>query len=375
MKKIVISFLSLTLSLVLLLYACSFSSFPVVAHAQSEKGMAVIEKESGRLLYSYNENARLPMASTTKIATCITVIENCENLDEEVSVPDCAVGVEGSSIYLKKGEKLTIRQLLYGLMLQSGNDCAVALAITVGKSVDNFAKMMNETAKRAGAENTNFVNPHGLHDDNHYTTALDLAKISAYAMKNKEFYEIVSTQQKRIPYANEDYDRILLNKNKMLTRVEGADGIKTGYTKKAGRCLVSSATRNGMNVICVVLNCPDMFGRSESLLNKAFSEYELVKIIDAQSVFDAQVTGGKSKSVALATNSTFSYPLKKGEKEKIEINLSGIEKLSAPVKKQTKNGKIEIFLDKQLLFSDNLFTIYNVEGKSLLDKIKDFWRN
>jgi D-alanyl-D-alanine carboxypeptidase (penicillin-binding protein 5/6) len=372
MKKRIISLIS-----VLFLLCCIFTVLPTstTVKAESEKAMAVIEKSSGRVLYSYNENAKLPMASTTKIVTCITVIENCEDLDKVVAVPDCAVGVEGSSIYLKRGEKLKIRDLLYGLMLRSGNDCAVALAMTVGGNVENFAKLMNETARKAGAENTNFVNPHGLHDDNHYTTALDLAKISAYAMKNKEFYEIVSTKQKRIPYGEEDYDRVLLNKNKILSRVEGADGVKTGYTKKAGRCLVSSATRDGMNVICVVLNCPDMFARSESLINKAFLEYELTEVLSMQSSTEAEVVGGKLEKVELAPKSSFVYPLKSNEKERIQILVSDVKKMQAPIKKEIKNGKIEVFLDKQLLFSDNLFTIYSVEGKSFWDKIKDFWQN
>ena len=371
MKKRIIS----AIVCVFLLTFCLFltNETPYV-YANTERGMAVIERDSGRVLYSYNENVKLPMASTTKIATCITVIENA-NLDEVVTIPQSAVGIEGSSIYLKKGEKLTVRQLLYGLMLRSGNDCAVALALHVGKSVENFAKMMNETAIKAGATNTNFVNPHGLHDDNHYTTALDLARISAYAMKNKDFYEIVSTKQKKIPNGEEEYERVLINKNKILYRVEGADGIKTGFTKKAGRCLVSSATRNGMNVICVVLNCPDMFERSERLIDRAFLEYELVEIVSRRLIAEAEVKGGKIKTVGLSPNTEFYYPLKEDEKEMVKIEVSGVENMSAPVKIGTKNGKFEVFLDKQLLFSDNLFTIYNVEGKSLLDKIKDFWQN
>ncbi|MBO5223072.1 MAG: D-alanyl-D-alanine carboxypeptidase [Clostridia bacterium] len=342
--------------------------------AYTEKGMAVIERDSGRLLYSSHENVRLPMASTTKIATCITVIENCEDLDKEVAVPDEAVGVEGSSVYLKKGEKLKIRDLLYGLMLRSGNDCATALAVTVGKSIDGFARMMNETAQRAGAQNTNFTNPHGLHDEGHYTTALDLARISAYAMKNDEFLQIVSTKQTRIQNSD-GYCRVLTNKNKMLTMLEGANGIKTGYTKKAGRCLVSSASRDDMTVICVVLDCPDMFNRSAELINRAFDEYSLVKIIDKQSVAQAGVEGGKSETVHLAPSKEFAYPLKNSEKNGLEIKVSGIENMTAPVKKGIKNGKIEVFVDKQLIFFDNLFTIYNVESKNLWDKLKEFLQN
>lgn len=165
--------------------------------ACSGKACAVIEVNSGKILYEKNADARLPMASTTKIATAITVIENCD-ISMTVKVPQEAQGVEGSSIYLKAGETLTVKELLYGLMLQSGNDSAVALAVAVGGSVENFAEMMNKTARKCGAENTHFVNPHGLHDDKHYTTAHDLALISVHAMKNPEFRNIVSAKSAEI---------------------------------------------------------------------------------------------------------------------------------------------------------------------------------
>ena len=369
-KKIIVS---VAIIFALTCCFCSFGAQTRVAQAESLCGEIVIERDSGRILYSNNPHKKAYMASTTKIATAITVIENCPLIDEEFVIPDCAVGVEGSSIYLQKGEKQTVRNLLYGLMLQSGNDCAVALAIKVGESVEKFAQMMNETARKVGAVNTNFTNPHGLHDDNHYTTAYDLALISAYAMKNPIFREIVSTKQTRIN--SPDGERVILNKNKILSTFEGGNGVKTGFTKKAGRCLVSSATRNGMNVICVVLNCYEMFERSRNLLEKAFSEYEVVEILPVGEVCSAPVEGGKENSVALSCTKSFSYPLKKEERERVEIRVDGVERMNAPVKKSTKNGKIQIFLDKQLLFFDNLFTIYNVESKNLWDKLKDLLQN
>ena len=240
--------------------------------------MITTEAGSGRVLYEKNADSRRPMASTTKIATAITVIDNVSDLEKTVVIPDCAVGVEGSSIYLSKGETASIRDLLYGLMLQSGNDCAVALAVTTAGSVEKFAALMNETARKCGANDTNFVTPHGLHDDNHYTTARDLAKISAYAMKNATFREIVSSKRHTMPWAGHDCDRVILNKNKILTTFDGGDGIKTGYTKKAGRCLVASATRDGMTIISVVLDCGPMFEECRNLMEKAFEEYSLVDI-------------------------------------------------------------------------------------------------
>ena len=212
------------------------------------------------------------MASTTKIVTALTVIKHC-NLDDTVEIPRQAVGVEGSSIYLREGEHLTVRELLYGLMLRSGNDAAVALALHTSGSVEAFAALMNEVAEEAGCVNSNFVNPHGLHDDKHYTTAYDLALISCSALENDDFREIVSTKTVRIRNEGYEYDRVLVNKNKLLSNYAAADGVKTGYTKKAGRCFVGSATRNGMQVVVAVLNCGPMFEDTASMLDAAFETY------------------------------------------------------------------------------------------------------
>lgn len=236
----------------------------------SAASMALVDGDTGELIYSKNCDAKREPASTTKICTAITVIENHTLLDIPMPIPDEAVGVEGSSLYLQRGEMLTVRDLLYGLMLQSGNDCAVALAMIVGGSVEGFVRMMNETAKKAGADNTNFTNPHGLHDDNHYTTARDLCAISYYAMQNELFRDIVSTKRYTTPYYGHDHNRNFPNKNKILFNYEGGNGIKTGYTRHSGRCLVSSATRDGKTYICTVLNCGDMFEECMRLMDCAF---------------------------------------------------------------------------------------------------------
>ncbi|MCH5165783.1 MAG: D-alanyl-D-alanine carboxypeptidase [Clostridiales bacterium] len=237
----------------------------------SATSMALVDGDTGDIIYSKNCNMRRAPASTTKICTAITVLENYTLLDLPVPIPDEAIGIEGSSLYLQNGEMLTVRDLLYGLMLQSGNDCAVALSIIVGGSVDGFVKMMNETAQKAGCTNTNFMNPHGLHHDEHYTTAKDLCAIAYYAMKNEVFREIVATKRHSTPYHNHEYNRNFPNKNKILFNYEGGNGIKTGFTKKSGRCLVSSATRNGKTYICTVLNCGDMFEECMRLMDCAFA--------------------------------------------------------------------------------------------------------
>lgn len=336
--------------------------------------MITTEASSGRVLYEKNADSRRPMASTTKIATAITVIDNVPDLEKTVVIPDCAVGVEGSSIYLSKGETASIRDLLYGLMLQSGNDCAVALAVTTAGSVEKFAALMNETARKCGANDTNFVTPHGLHDDNHYTTARDLAKISAYAMKNATFREIVSSKRHAMPWAGHDCDRVILNKNKILTTFDGGDGIKTGYTKKAGRCLVASATRDGMTIISVVLDCGPMFEECRNLMEKAFEEYSLVDITALAPDFKAEVRDGAKKTVTLRPTATSTYPLTKEETERLIFEEKGVKPMRGGVKRGTENGKICVTLEKRLLFESKLFTIEEVEPLPVRDILLEIAR-
>lgn len=232
-------------------------SFSNTAHAEiqnnipstSAKGMILIEKTTGRVLAEKNADEQLSIASTTKIVTALTVLNNCDDIKRVVTIDRKCVGIEGTSIYLREGEKLTIEDLLHGLMLRSGNDAAVALAYAIGGSIDGFCKMMNETAKQCGAAGCNFTNPHGLEQVGHHCSARDLAIISRFAMQNKEFARIVGTKQYRIAATDDTTGRVLQNKNKLLTHLDGADGVKTGFTKKAGRCLVSSCTRDGMTLI------------------------------------------------------------------------------------------------------------------------------
>ncbi len=336
--------------------------------------MITTEAGSGRVLYEKNADSRRPMASTTKIATAITVIDNVPDLEKTVVIPDCAVGVEGSSIYLSKGETASIRDLLYGLMLQSGNDCAVALAVTTAGSVEKFAALMNEMVRKCGANDTNFVTPHGLHDDNHYTTARDLAKISAYAMKNATFREIVSSKRHTMPWAGHDCDRVILNKNKILTTFDGGDGIKTGYTKKAGRCLVASATRDGMTIISVVLDCGPMFEECRNLMEKAFEEYSLVDITALAPDVKAEVRDGAKKTVTLRPTATSTYPLTKEETERLIFEEKGVKPMRGGVKRGTENGKICVTLEKRLLFESKLFTIEEVEPLPVRDILLEIAR-
>jgi D-alanyl-D-alanine carboxypeptidase (penicillin-binding protein 5/6) len=278
-----------------------------------------MERDSGRILFEKECCKQLPMASTTKIVTALTVLNNC-SLADVVVIPKEACGIEGSSIYLREGEKLTVKELLYGLMLRSGNDCAVALALHVGGSIQNFAKMMNKTAADFGCTGSNFVNPHGLHDENHYTTARDLATITCNALKNNDFAQIVATKTVKIANDGYDYPRVLTNKNKLLGNFDDADGVKTGYTKKAGRCFVGSATRDGMQVVVVVLNCGPMFEETANMLDTAFANYQNVCIAPKNKL--CGVVYRNNKPTYYYCDETFSYPIASGEKLTRNITLT-----------------------------------------------------
>ncbi len=351
MKKSKITIIFTILSLVLTIFLFSPANVKASTISQAE---CSIELNSLRVLSSYNQNAKLPMASTTKILTALTVIENFD-LDKVIKVDKKCTNIEGSSVYLKEGEHLTVKELLYGLMLRSGNDCAECLASSL-ISRDKFISLMNETAEKCGAKNSNFVNPHGLHSENHYTTAYDLALITAKAMKNPIFNEIVSTKKINISNETENYDRVLINKNKLLTFYEGANGVKTGYTKKAGRCLVSSAKRNDMTVITVVLNSPQMWERSIELLDNCFSEYKNVNLISIEEYRDKIFNDKNGKPFLIEMTKNFSYPIKESERNDLVYKVNG-KNFNEFILNPQKNGVFEIYLKNKLIFSQNIFII------------------
>ena len=287
---------------------------PVATHASdaltTARHMCTVEMSSGRVLYEKDAQTHAAMASTTKIITAITVIENVADLDAKVRVDNRAIGIEGTSIYLKSGEELTVRELLLGVMLRSGNDASAALALYVAPAAPNaprnelfvpFCELMQATARKAGATDSSFKNPHGLDAEGHYTTARDLALISAYAMRNPKFAEIVGTKTATIP--GPDYPRHLRNKNRLLTGMDTCVGVKTGFTKKAGRCFVGAARKNGMTVVNVVLNCGPMFEESAALMERAASEFVFTRLIQSEQLVD---------DIGV-TPEDFYYPLKSGD--------------------------------------------------------------
>ncbi len=245
----------------------------------SAEAHLLMEADSGAVLAQKNADKRLPMASTTKIMTALTALRSLP-LDTTVTITEDAVGVEGSSVYLVKGEVLTLEQLLYALLLESANDAAVAIAIAVSGSVSAFADKMNEMARTLGLTDTHFVNPHGLDDEQHYTTARELALIARAALDDPVFREIVSTRQKTIPLHGNEGVRLLLNHNKLLRLYDGCIGVKTGFTKHTGRCLVSAAERDGVRLIAVTLGCPDDWHDHTALLDYGFSLCESVTLAE-----------------------------------------------------------------------------------------------
>ena len=274
-------------------------SMQIHALSISAEGYILIDAESGDVLYGSNYNAKMPMASTTKIMTAVVAIENMA-LNTKITIPDAAVGIEGSSIYLCKGESLTLEELLYALLLSSANDAAVAIAISIGGSIERFANMMNETASRLGLKDSHFTNPHGLDDEDHYTTAKDLAKLTAYALKLPIFRQIVSTYKKTISFNNNENGRLLVNHNKLLNTYQGIFGVKTGFTKRSGRCLVSAAERDGTVLISVTLNAPDDWRDHKALLDYGFDNYETVELGGIS--FELPVISGNKLTLSCTTS-------------------------------------------------------------------------
>jgi len=334
--------------------------------------MATLEVSTGRVLYQKNMHAKLAPASTTKILTALVVIESISDLDKVHAIPDSAVGVEGSSIYLERGEKISVRDLLYGLMLQSGNDCAESLAIITAGSKEKFAALMNETAKRIGALNSNFVTPHGLDAEGHYTTAYDLALISAHALRNEEFAQISRTKKHSAPYGDRDYNRVIINKNKLLSSYEGCDGVKTGFTRKAGRTFVASATRGDMQVVCAVLNCGPMFEDSARLMTAAFNEFTMTPLTRrGDIVARVKVDKGRNIDVAVGAKEAVYYPLRTSEADALQHKIILPQSVKAPVRLGAEIGKKQIYLANELIYSVELVTVEAADSDNLVDRLRD----
>lgn len=302
-----------------------FSILPCQSFAVSTSATSAIlmDADSGRVLYEQNADTRMLIASTTKIMTALVAIRE-GNLADMVTVKREATLTEGSSMYLKEGEQLTLETLLYGLMLCSGNDAAVAIADHVGGSQAGFVKLMNDTAQALGMENSSFANPNGLDDEKHYSTARDMAKLACAAMKNETLVRIVSTRSVTIG------GRTMTNHNKLLAFMDGCIGLKTGYTRAAGRTLVSCAERNGQRLVVVTLQDGNDWADHQSLYEYGFSTYPAQRAAILGKTFErVAVQGGLSATVPLVAADSFSWPVAAGENLTARVELDGT--LTAPL--------------------------------------------
>lgn len=383
MKKILYGFLICCFCLFYLLsFSATFVGAKVIDNSflcdKSEynctcKSICVIEQNSKRVMLSKNKNESLPMASTTKIMTCLVALENCNKIDEKFVMDNRAVGIEGTSIYIKKDEVLSMRDLLYGLMLASGNDCAVAIAYKIGNGeLNKFVDMMNEKANSLELKNTHFDNPHGLDSDTHYTSSYDLAVITAEAMKNETFREIVGSKNRKICSSFENYDRFVRNKHKLLGVMDGCEGVKTGFTDNARRCVVTSVKRGNLRLICVVLNCNDMFEESQKALELCFENFNYSQILEPYKIIgEIAVNNGVKENVKLYSQKQFSYPILEDEKDNFDIKYDYEKTINAPTKKDDILGTVKIYFNGECVFDENIYVLEDIEQKDVLDKVQD----
>lgn len=363
MKKL----LTALLGLLMLLPSVGWSEGGM-AVGTSAKACVIIDEATGRILLAHNADEPLPMASTTKVMTALLALERGD-LTAPVTCSRNAFGVPGTSIYLSEGETLTLEHMLYGLMLASGNDAATAIAEHIGGTVAEFCRMMTSRAAELGCTNTIFLTPHGLPQEGHYTTAYDLALIAREAMKHDTFRRIVSTQRAKIPWEGREYDRVLNNKNKLLSTYEGATGIKTGYTRKAGRCLVFGAERNGMRIIGVVLNCYDWFDEAARLMDQAFTQYEAIAMMTAgECIRQIPVTASTTTAIGAVLQENLTGVAVKNALPRVEIDLP--DSVEAPVSSGDVLGEIRLLAGNELIGRSALVA----NSDALLDDFASRWQ-
>jgi serine-type D-Ala-D-Ala carboxypeptidase (penicillin-binding protein 5/6) len=322
-----------------------------------------LDSKSKIVLYEKNANMVVPMASTTKILTALVVLKY-GNLEKKVEISSRAAGIRGSTVGYKKGELITIRELVHGLMLRSGNDAAIALAEGIAGSVDEFMKLMNEYAISLGLVNTHFESPHGLDSENHYTTAYDLALITAKAKEVEEFNKIVSS--KDINSNESGFTRSFHNINKILWHLPNSNGVKTGYTGQAGKCLVTSIVHEGNEIIVVVLNSPERWGETKKIYEYISKEYEYMKVASKDEILLTSILNkGKARAI-LKANEDIIIPIKKSavlSKKVIAPN-----NLKVLVKKGEKLGLLQVYEDNTLIFEKILTSDNSIVKQNILKR-------
>lgn len=363
-------------------------SVETIAEEQKEpvlnaRAAVIYDRKTKEIIWGKNENEKKAMASTTKIMTAIVVLEK-GNLSDVVTISKKAANIGGSRLKINTNDKISVLDLLYGLMLRSGNDAAVALAEYVGGSIEGFAKLMNKKAIEIGLKNTHFVTPHGLDNIEHYTTAYELAVLTDYAMQNEKFSKIVNTKNTTISING--VARNIYNTNELLGTLNGVNGVKTGFTNNAGRCLVTSCTRNGNQIITVVLGCDaKKYRTSDSikLIEYAFKNYTRVNIEEKVKIeFEKwkQINGkriyiskGEKSDVNLELKEITKkeIPVKIGEENNIQVEINAIYEYEAPLEKQSKIGNILIKKDEEIIESVDIVCLERIEKKNTLTYLKE----
>ncbi|WP_407675609.1 D-alanyl-D-alanine carboxypeptidase family protein [Peribacillus glennii] len=346
----------LPLFLIMLLSIALYPASTNAASPISAHSAILMEQRSGRVIYEHNAHEKSRIASITKIMTAVLAIESGK-LDETVTVGRQAVGTEGSSLYLKNGEKIMLEDLTYGLMLRSGNDAAVAIAEYVGGSLDGFIWMMNRKAEEIGMKNTHFSNPHGLDNTSeHYSTAYDMALLTRYAMDNETYRKISGTKVHRAPNSMESWDYVWKNKNRLLTQLyEYCTGGKTGYTKLAKRTLVTTASKDDLDLIAVTLNASDDWNDHINMYESAFKDYKNTEILTAGSIKEVKKKPYKGN---VYTRHSFFFPLTEREQEDIKVKIK-LLKLKKEWKAKgdfpEKVGVAEIYLGENLIGTRSIY--------------------
>lgn len=332
----------------------------------SADAVVVMEAMTGRVLFAQNENERLPVASTTKIMTSLITLEQ-PDIDAVFTVDENAIMVEGSSMGLRKGDKASLRALAAGMLLPSGNDAANAAAVRIAGSIPAFAKMMNDRANELGLADTSFETPSGLDAKNHYSTASDMAMLTRAALQNNEFSEICSQYKLRTSFGDPPYERWLTNHNKLLNYRDDVIGVKTGFTKKAGRCLVSAARRNGVELICVTLNCSNDWKVHQELYDRYFEKVQVEDLSKGIPELKVPVTGGVRPYIEAVKSETAQVPLPT-EGADIEYKITVEQFVYAPVRKGQYLGEAKVLVDGVETFR---ITLTAGNGVGLLNEYKE----
>lgn len=381
------------LIITLLIFISILVNMPVLSFAEDENEeeiditsriALIYDRASGKILYEKNGNKQTPMASTTKIMTAIVVLENAK-LTDTVTISQKAASIGGSRLGLKKNDKITVNDLLYGLMLRSGNDAAVALANHVGGSIEGFADMMNKKALEMGLTNSHFVVPHGLDNEGHYTTAYELAKIADYALKIDKFKEIVGTKVTTI-YIN-GYAKKINNTNNLLGSVSGVYGVKTGFTNGAGRCLVTACKRDDLDIITVIIGADTNNIRSKDtikLIQYAYTEFKVInikdiieeKFINWKNVNEGRiyVNKGIENKVKLCLEELpyTKMAIKKDIIDEIDILPTTMYYLEAPIKENEILGNVKIVIDNEVIEVLDIYSEEEIQKKDILEYLKEF---